>query len=79
MQSKGNHLEFLSIKGRDDDFIICFRWDIKALEELQEYMRACFLALFNTVNGMAYDVLRDQGFNIIPHSTQRVQLCFFAC
>ncbi|KAK6144055.1 hypothetical protein DH2020_020875 [Rehmannia glutinosa] len=47
------------------------RWDINAAEQLPEYMKICFLALFNTVNEMAYDVLRDQGFNIIPHSTYR--------
>ncbi|KAK6138318.1 hypothetical protein DH2020_027902 [Rehmannia glutinosa] len=52
------------------------RWDINAAEQLPEYMKICFLALFNTVNEMAYDVLRDQGFNIIPHSTNRwAELC----
>ncbi|KAL7126907.1 hypothetical protein ABFS83_14G218100 [Erythranthe nasuta] len=52
------------------------RWDINSLEQLPEYMRICFLALFNTVNETAYDVLREQGFNIIPHSTNRVaELC----
>ncbi|KAI3461124.1 hypothetical protein Pfo_017787 [Paulownia fortunei] len=52
------------------------RWDINALEQLPEYMKVCFLALFNTVNEMAYDMVRDQGFNIIPHSTNRwAELC----
>ncbi|KAK6144054.1 hypothetical protein DH2020_020874 [Rehmannia glutinosa] len=52
------------------------RWDINAIEQLPDYMKICFLALFNTVNEMAYDVLRDQGFNIIPHSTYRMaELC----
>ncbi|KAK6138319.1 hypothetical protein DH2020_027903 [Rehmannia glutinosa] len=52
------------------------RWGINAIEQLPDYMKICFLALFNTVNEMAYDVLRDQGFNIIPHSTYRMaELC----
>lgn len=42
------------------------RWDINALDGLPEYMRICFLAVFNTVNEMGYHILRDQGFNIIP-------------
>ncbi|KAL0418493.1 UNVERIFIED_CONTAM: (+)-epi-alpha-bisabolol synthase [Sesamum radiatum] len=52
------------------------RWDINALKLLPDYMKICFLALYNTVNEMAYDVLRDQGFNIIPHSTNRVEFLF---
>ncbi|KAL2244876.1 UNVERIFIED_CONTAM: Trans-alpha-bergamotene synthase [Sesamum indicum] len=43
------------------------RWDINALDQLPEYMRICFLALFNCANEMAYDVLRDQDFNIISN------------
>ncbi|KAK4399003.1 Trans-alpha-bergamotene synthase [Sesamum angolense] len=43
------------------------RWDINALDRLPEYMRICFLALFNCANEMAYDVLRDQDFNIISN------------
>ncbi|GFP82375.1 (+)-epi-alpha-bisabolol synthase [Phtheirospermum japonicum] len=41
------------------------RWDINAIEQLLEYMKICFLSLFSTVNEMAYDVLIDNGFNII--------------
>ncbi|CAA2956514.1 trans-alpha-bergamotene synthase-like [Olea europaea subsp. europaea] len=43
------------------------RWDVNALDQLPEYMRICFLALFNSTNEMAYDVLKDQDFNIIPN------------
>ncbi|KAG8385682.1 hypothetical protein BUALT_Bualt03G0070500 [Buddleja alternifolia] len=43
------------------------RWDINALDRLPEYMRICFLQLFNCTNEMAYDILRDQGFNIIAN------------
>ncbi|XP_022877994.1 trans-alpha-bergamotene synthase-like isoform X1 [Olea europaea var. sylvestris] len=43
------------------------RWDINALNQLPEYMRICFLALFNSTNEIAYDVLKDQGLNIISN------------
>ncbi|MCD9559935.1 hypothetical protein HAX54_018312 [Datura stramonium] len=43
------------------------RWDINAIEQLPEYMKICFLALFNSMNELAYDVLKEQGFSIISH------------
>ncbi|KAG9144248.1 hypothetical protein Leryth_023048 [Lithospermum erythrorhizon] len=51
-------------------------WDIDALEQLPDYMKICFLALFNSINQMAYDVLQEQGFNIIPYmKTKYAELC----
>ncbi|XP_058210693.1 tricyclene synthase EBOS, chloroplastic-like isoform X3 [Rhododendron vialii] len=43
------------------------RWDIEAVETLPDYMKLCFLALYNTTNEMAYDSLKRKGVNIIPH------------
>nr|AIS39008.1 terpene synthase 7 [Salvia miltiorrhiza] len=43
------------------------RWDINSLDNLPEYMRICFLALFNSANELAYHILRDQGFNVISN------------
>ncbi|KAK4491964.1 hypothetical protein RD792_002748 [Penstemon davidsonii] len=43
------------------------RWDVNGLDSLPEYMKICFLALFNCANELAYDILRDQGFNIISN------------
>ncbi|KAL2495304.1 cineole-1 [Forsythia ovata] len=51
------------------------RWDINALNQLPEYMRICFLALFNSINEMAYDVLKDQGLNIISNTRKLAELC----
>ncbi|RXH68081.1 hypothetical protein DVH24_028228 [Malus domestica] len=39
------------------------RWDIKAVEILPDYMKLCFLALYNTVNKMIYETLKKQGEN----------------
>nr|QEM23725.1 terpinolene synthase [Cannabis sativa] len=38
------------------------RWDVKAINELPEYMRMPFFFLFNTVNEMGYDTLTDKNF-----------------
>ncbi|CAA2934310.1 trans-alpha-bergamotene synthase-like [Olea europaea subsp. europaea] len=52
------------------------RWDINALDQLPEYMRICFLAVFNSINEMAYDVLKDHNFNIIPNAKKLwAELC----
>ncbi|KAI3931493.1 hypothetical protein MKW92_045069 [Papaver armeniacum] len=45
------------------------RWDCKAVEKLPYYMKICFLALYNTVNEMAFQILVEQQFDILPHLT----------
>ncbi|RWR93579.1 alpha-thujene synthase [Cinnamomum micranthum f. kanehirae] len=42
------------------------RWDIGAMEQLPEYMKICFLALYNTINDIAYDALKEEGLNVLP-------------
>ncbi|KAL5839731.1 hypothetical protein ACOSQ4_012339 [Xanthoceras sorbifolium] len=34
-------------------------------KELPNYMKICFLTLFNFVNEMAYDILKEQGFDVV--------------
>ncbi|KAF8409454.1 hypothetical protein HHK36_005530 [Tetracentron sinense] len=41
------------------------RWDINAMQQLPHYMKICFLALYNSTNEMAYDILKEQGVDII--------------
>ncbi|XP_010550150.1 PREDICTED: 1,8-cineole synthase 1, chloroplastic-like [Tarenaya hassleriana] len=43
------------------------RWDVNLVDELPEYMRVCFLVLFNEVNQTGHDILRDKKFNVIPY------------
>ncbi|CAK7355352.1 unnamed protein product [Dovyalis caffra] len=43
------------------------RWDVAAVRNLPDYMKLCFLALYNTVNEMAYDHLNEKGDDIIPY------------
>ncbi|KAL6987039.1 lysase [Sarracenia purpurea var. burkii] len=42
------------------------RWDIAAMEQLPDYMKICFLAIFNTTNEIGYDVLRERSILVIP-------------
>ncbi|PIA50749.1 hypothetical protein AQUCO_01200173v1 [Aquilegia coerulea] len=43
------------------------RWDVNTLDELPDYMRACFLALYNTINEIAYNTLKEHGLNVLPY------------
>ncbi|KAI9113043.1 hypothetical protein K1719_015975 [Acacia pycnantha] len=37
------------------------RWDVNAIDILPDYMKICFLALFNFVNEVAYEFLKENG------------------
>uniref|UniRef100_A0A1W7HBY0 Putative isoprene synthase n=1 Tax=Scoparia dulcis TaxID=107240 RepID=A0A1W7HBY0_SCODU len=43
------------------------RWDISSTVDLPDYMKICFLALYNTVNGIAFESLKKQGQFVAPH------------
>ncbi|KAL4595817.1 hypothetical protein ACB092_12G119100 [Castanea dentata] len=43
------------------------RWDINAIDELPDYMKICFIALHNSINEMAFDTLKEQGFHVIRY------------
>ncbi|XP_050225769.1 terpene synthase 10-like isoform X2 [Mercurialis annua] len=52
------------------------RWDVNAIEQLPQYMKICFLSLYNSINQIALDVLREQGFHIMPFLKKAwVDLC----
>ncbi|KAJ0575584.1 putative R-linalool synthase [Helianthus annuus] len=38
------------------------RWDINSIEELPEYMKICFIGLYNSTNEIAYYTLTNTGF-----------------
>ncbi|GKC06750.1 camphene synthase, partial [Tanacetum coccineum] len=42
-------------------------WNIYAIEELPDYMKICFLAIYNSVNDMVYTTLEDSGVFILPY------------
>ncbi|XP_010425238.1 PREDICTED: 1,8-cineole synthase 1, chloroplastic-like [Camelina sativa] len=41
-------------------------WDVNRLDKLPEYMRLCFLILYNETNGIGCDVLKYKNFDVIP-------------
>ncbi|KAL1345766.1 hypothetical protein HN51_019463 [Arachis hypogaea] len=43
------------------------RWDVNAINDLPDYMTLCFLALYNTVNEIAFDIFKDHAFKCLPH------------
>lgn len=44
------------------------------MEQLPDYMKLCYLSLFNTTNEMAYHILKQQGINVLPYLTKQVKL-----
>ncbi|XP_062153085.1 tricyclene synthase TPS4, chloroplastic-like isoform X2 [Alnus glutinosa] len=46
------------------------RWDVNAVKNLPHHMKLCFLALYNTINEMVYDTLKEKGENILPYLTK---------
>ncbi|KAB5515961.1 hypothetical protein DKX38_026609 [Salix brachista] len=45
-------------------------WDVFVVDDLPDYMKLCFLALYNTINEIAYDNLKEKGENILPYLTK---------
>ncbi|KAI3936136.1 hypothetical protein MKW92_008128 [Papaver armeniacum] len=43
------------------------RWNINTVEDLPHYMKICFFALYNTVNEMGYEVLRNNNLDVMPY------------
>ncbi|KAK4858177.1 hypothetical protein QYF36_012349 [Acer negundo] len=40
------------------------RWDIKTMNQLPDYMKICLLAIFNFVNEMTYEILKEKDFDV---------------
>ncbi|OMO99925.1 hypothetical protein COLO4_13037 [Corchorus olitorius] len=61
-------LDFNMVQSKlQEDLQDMSRWDVRAVKNLPDYMKLCYLALYNSVNEMAYDSLRDDGENILPY------------
>ncbi|KAK5795586.1 hypothetical protein PVK06_036855 [Gossypium arboreum] len=42
------------------------RWDINAIQKLPNYMKICYHAVYNSVNEMAFDTLKEHGIDVVP-------------
>ena len=54
-----------------------FRWDVNFMDHLPDYMKLCFFVLFNSINEIAYDILRDQGVDSLPYLKKTVIVFFY--
>ncbi|CAI9114289.1 OLC1v1014974C1 [Oldenlandia corymbosa var. corymbosa] len=43
------------------------RWDVKAIDQLPNYMRVAYLGFFNSINEMAYEAMNQQDVHVIKH------------
>ncbi|XP_017240036.1 (R)-limonene synthase 1, chloroplastic-like [Daucus carota subsp. sativus] len=43
------------------------RWDINSVQLLPDYMRICFLALYNMVNETVHYIYREQNVDVLPN------------
>ena len=49
---------------------------MKAMEDLPEYMKVCYVALLNFANEMVCGVIKDHGFNTLPYIKAEVSWFF---
>lgn len=49
------------------------------MKQLPNYMKICFLALYNAVNEMAYDILKEQGSDVVLHLKKALIYLFSYC
>ncbi|XP_038901092.1 terpene synthase 10-like isoform X2 [Benincasa hispida] len=43
------------------------RWDIAAMDQLPEYMKQCFFTLYNSINEIAFEALRNHGVDVMQY------------
>ncbi|MCL7042002.1 hypothetical protein MKW94_024783 [Papaver nudicaule] len=43
------------------------RWDVNKMVDLPDYMKLLFLAVYNTTNAIAYEVLKKRSLDILPY------------
>ncbi|XP_057450479.1 probable terpene synthase 11 [Lotus japonicus] len=43
------------------------RWDLEAMEQLPEYMKICYMALYNTTHEIAYRIQKEHGITVVSN------------
>ncbi|CAJ2660376.1 unnamed protein product [Trifolium pratense] len=43
------------------------RWDLDAIEQLPEYMKICYMVLYNTTNEIAYRIQKEHGLTAVSY------------
>lgn len=52
--------------------IIWSRWEMKAMENLPEYMKICYVAMLNYANEVVFDAFQIHGLDIFPYIKEAV-------
>ncbi|KAL4585160.1 hypothetical protein LXL04_009775 [Taraxacum kok-saghyz] len=56
--------------GSYDDLVLFTKaiqkWDMQEIEQLPEYMKICYMALYNTTNEICYQILKEHGLSVLP-------------
>lgn len=62
------------LQAKTESFIIGLfnRWDVKAVEELPEYMRVMFSAISEFTNELARETSKDHGLDVLPYIQEQV-------
>ncbi|XP_020203436.1 isoprene synthase, chloroplastic [Cajanus cajan] len=52
------------------------RWDVDAINSLPDKLKLSFLAVYNSINVMAYDIFKERGINCLPYLKKAwIDLC----
>lgn len=51
-----------------------YRWDLDAMEELPEYMKICYMALYNTTHEIAYRIQKEHGLTVVASLKRTVRI-----
>ncbi|PIA43665.1 hypothetical protein AQUCO_01800018v1 [Aquilegia coerulea] len=43
------------------------RWDASAMQSLPQNMKICLMAMLNSTNEIGYKILKEDGYDVIPH------------
>ncbi|RDX59103.1 putative terpene synthase 11, partial [Mucuna pruriens] len=43
------------------------RWNLDAMEQLPEYMKICYMALYNTIHEIAYKIQKEHGQTVVAY------------
>lgn len=54
--------------------MIFYRWDLDAMEQLPEYMKICYMALYNTTHEIAYRIQKEHGLTVVGHLKRTVRI-----
>ncbi|KAI7734167.1 hypothetical protein M8C21_004646, partial [Ambrosia artemisiifolia] len=62
-----NHLNAERLNINVTIILLYVRWDLDEMEQLPEYMKICYMALYNTTNDICHVVHKNHGLSALPY------------